>query len=284
MSSLQLPVLSPAQGFATPVNPYQNYNNFDTGSRSTSAYSTVSASAGPIMPPNSFNVPPPQQQNGGPGHPAVQARDNQYQFRLPSDQLAQIISALNPHKQEQVSQPSQHAMPPPPLPGHVAQYKHENAPIGHYAPLAPRDRTELDQQALNAIDRRAASSSGYSDVSMHAGCENFPHCITEDPSGCLVHNNTVVSAGMVKGKKEGSSPTKRKLSTNSAAKKNERTEKRARNSSRLPQRGSRRTSNKRESRSASAVNYADADDDGADDDASQPGEGEGGPVIVAGVE
>ena len=289
MGSLNLPGMGGPQPLASPMNPYQNINNFDAGSRSTSAYSTVSASAGPIL--NGYQMAASPQQQAAPADPT---RDSMpYSFRLPSDQLAQIIQALNPRKYEQQTQQVSDSMPPPPLPGQATHLKNgnENVPIGHVAPLAPKmQRSEMDQHAINAIDRRAASNSNYSDISMHAGCSSFPQCITEDPNGCLVHHNTAAPAAVVKGKKEGaSSPTKRKLSS-TAAKKSDRTEKRTRNNStRLLQRGAgdagtagRRTSNRSAGSASSAA--ADVDDDGAEGHDDEPGEGEGRVVVRAGVE
>lgn len=277
VSNPQLPVMSAAQPFAKHISPYSTHvAAFDPSSRSTSAYSTMSASAGPLL-PNNYNMQASQQT----GAQANAPREAPYQFRLPSDQIAQIIRALGPQKQEQ-GQEADQSMPPPPLPLHATQGKEEStfAPIGHNAPQGVRtQRPDFDQQALNAIDRRAASNSGYSDISMHATCNAFPHCITEDPNGCLVHDSMAVPVEVVKGKKEGSSPDKRKWSTNSTSKKNERTEKRARTSSRLPQRNPRRSSTKRQSEADVAV--AVADDSGAkgNDDDAQPREGGDAAVI-----
>ena len=55
-------------------------------------------------------------------------------------------------------------------------------------------------------DRRG--DSRYSDISMHAGCNAFPSCISEDTEGHLVH--TGGPATVVRGRKEGSSLSKRK--------------------------------------------------------------------------
>lgn len=277
IGSLQIPMIGGPQQFAGPFNPYQSHpTNFDPTSRSTSAYSTLSASAGPII-PNNFSISTPQQN----GTQANSPRDSQFQFRLPSDQLAQIIHALNPNKQESQMQSSAESMPPPPLPMHANQFRPDATLNGHYAPGSKMQRTDLDQLALNAIDRRAASNSGYSDISMHPSCNNFPQCISEDPNGCLVHENTGMPpapVAVVKGKKEGSSATKRKSSSSSTG--NAGTEKRSRNSSRLPQRGARRTSSKRQSR-ASPSAADDASAEGPDDE-SQSGEGGFGVVAVVG--
>ena len=58
----------------------------------------------------------------------------------------------------------------------------------------------------SAIDRRGESR--FSDVSMHVGCDSFPGCLTEDHEGHLLHNTT--PGPVIRGKKEGSSPDKRK--------------------------------------------------------------------------
>lgn len=280
MGNLQLPMMNGGQHFNGPVRHLQEYNTIDPSTRSTSAYSTLSASAGPIISPT-FNGPAPQH------HANVQGngmRDGQYQFRLPSDQLAQIINALGALKQEPQSQHATN-MPPPPLPAHVTHFKNgiDGAPGGQFVPLAHKNRrSETDQHAINAFDRRAASNSGYSDVSMHANCNAFPHCITEDPNGCLVHDSNVAPSSVVKSRKEGSSPTKRKLSLSAGSKNADHTEKRARTSSRLLQRDTRRSSGGKHSSSSAVA----ADDDGAeghdDEFASQSSQGGPADVVVAG--
>lgn len=280
LSNLQLPGMGPLglpQHLAGPVNPY---NNFDGASRSTSAYSTVSASAGPLL-NNYTHAPVPQQQQIGGSQNA--GRDNRVQFRLPSDQLAQIITALKSDKHELPAQEAAMSMPPPPLPGHANNSKTEST-LAHYAPAPSRNqRSELDQNAIDAIDGRAASNSGYSDISMHATCNNFPNCITEDPNGCLVHDNTAAPAAVVKGKKEGSSPTKRKSSSSSATKASDRAEKRARNSTGLLQRNPRRRSSRPQSKSSS-IAADDSDAEGDDDDDYQPNEGGSRSRVGAGFE
>lgn len=280
MGNLQLPMMSGGQHFSGPVRRLQDYNTIDPSSRSTSAYSTLSASAGPIISPT-FNGSAPQQQVNAQGNGM---REGQYQFRLPSDQLAQIINALGASKQEPHTQHATN-MPPPPLPAHITHSKNgiDGAPVGQFAPLAHKNqRSETDQYAINAFDRRAASNSEYSDVSMHANCNAFPHCITEDPNGCLVHDSMAAPSSVVKSKKEGSSPTKRKLSLSVGPKKFNHTEKRARTSSRLLQRDARRSSGGKRSSSSAAA----ADDDGAeghdDEPASQSSQGGSAPVVVAG--
>jgi len=55
------------------------------------------------------------------------------------------------------------------------------------------------------MDRRGAN---YSDISMHAGCTSFPSCFSEGSDGSLVHVDN--PSTVIRGKKEGSSPSKRK--------------------------------------------------------------------------
>ena len=77
-------------------------------------------------------------------------------------------------------------MPPPPLPQRLTMTSPPMQPVA---------------------DRRG--DSRYSDISMHAGCNAFPTCISEDTEGHLIH--TGGPAGVVRGRKEGdSSPSKRK--------------------------------------------------------------------------
>ncbi|KAI7085031.1 hypothetical protein KC319_g21662 [Hortaea werneckii] len=102
-----------------------------------------------------------------------------FRFRLPSDQVQQIIQAI-----KQPLPNVSDAMPPPPLPQRLM-------PTPPLQPVADRTRGE----------------SHYSDISMHAGCTSYPNCITEDGDGAILHNGHPTS--VVKGRKEGSfSPTK----------------------------------------------------------------------------
>ena len=79
------------------------------------------------------------------------------------------------------------SMPPPPVP-------QRNAP----APIVPYS------------DRRG--DSRFSDISMHAGCESYPTCLSEDAEGYTVHSPGVPAAS-IKSRKEGSSsPIKREFS------------------------------------------------------------------------
>lgn len=55
------------------------------------------------------------------------------------------------------------------------------------------------------MDRRGVN---YSDISMHNGCINYPSCISEDADGQIVHINN--PSTVIRGRKEGSSPAKRK--------------------------------------------------------------------------
>lgn len=74
------------------------------------------------------------------------------------------------------------AMPPPPIPQRVS---------------APNTTPVMDRRGAN-----------YSDISMHAGCTSFPSCMSEDVDGRLIHVDN--PSTVIKGKKEGSSPSKRK--------------------------------------------------------------------------
>lgn len=67
---------------------------------------------------------------------------------------------------------------------------------------------------------------------MHAGCNGFPMCTTEDEEGSILHVAPNGPASIVRGRKEGSSPAKRKLTKTIA---NSSAEKKLRRSSRLLQ-------------------------------------------------
>ena len=226
----------PVQTPQFPLNPYtyDAHSNYDGSSRSTSAYSLMPNSAGPLLCNNGF-VP------AYPGTHADAERTTQtFKFRLPSDQLDQIIHAVHPQAQNQ--QPGTNpgaAMLPPPLPLHTLASKDNAIQSQPTASLTATAHPPFDYDVGNFIDRRAESR--YSDISMHAGCDSFPTCTTEDAEGHIVHNgntNNVPSAPatVVRGRKEGSSPTKRKLSHSSKkADKEERAKKRPRRSTRLLQ-------------------------------------------------
>ncbi|KAK5134726.1 hypothetical protein LTR08_006241 [Meristemomyces frigidus] len=155
----------------------------DGSSRSTSAYSNYPPIAyQPMSMPAAYPTPYASHQMGahtmGAHAFASQMSHEAMKFRLPTDQLQTIINALSPPKPAT-------AMPPPPIP----QYRHANLP---------------PQQTAPTIDRRG--DSRFSDISMHAGCDSFPACLTEDHEGHILHNNG--PAPVIRGRKEGSSPGK----------------------------------------------------------------------------
>ena len=197
-------------------------------SRSTSAYSTFSDSAAPLM-QNNPSVP------AYPGtHEDVTRKNQQFAFRLPSDQLQMIINSISPSPtQQQHSFDPAATMPPPPLPAHAMAAKDTSIGDQCAVPLeAVTDPLFGQDFGSTFVDRRAESR--YSDISMHAGCTSFPTCTSEDAEGRIVHDSPGAPAAVVKGKKEGSSPTKRKLSSDSTNK-NDHAEKRTRRSARLLQ-------------------------------------------------
>ena len=162
-------------------------------------------------------------------------------IRLPTDQLQMIVKARNPQAQQHQDMKAATSMPPPPLPSHAMTSKDIAT---HDQPNVPLTETEHFASSYDApiiVDRRAESR--HSDISMHAGCTLFPTCTTEDSEGHIVHNTNTNANGtpaapatVVRGRKEGSSPTKRKLSR-SAKKddKGEKAKKRPRRSTRLLQ-------------------------------------------------
>ncbi|KAK5121153.1 hypothetical protein LTR85_005637 [Meristemomyces frigidus] len=162
----------------------------DGSSRSTSAYSAYSSAAYPPMHmtatyPASYPYAPTISAPMGAHQLGAHAMSQEaMKFRLPTDQLQTIINALSPPKQV-----ANTAMLPPPLPQPQPQHQRPIMPTPLMAPM---------------IDRRG--DSRYSDVSMHAGCTSFPACLTEDGEGHLQHTNGPATA--VKGRKEGSSPSK----------------------------------------------------------------------------
>lgn len=183
-------------------NPFVQYANGmqDTGTRSTSAYSNITDSAAPLF----HNAP------SVPTYPAAHGettpRNRQVQFRLPSDQLQMILQAMSPASSDRPTPaPASNNMPPPPLPTLTTVHKGTEFPSPQYPSLGSPFRSGTNYTS----DRRAESR--YSDVSMHAGCNDFPSCTSEDAEGRLVHSNPPITpAKVVKGKKEGSSPGKRK--------------------------------------------------------------------------
>lgn len=228
----------PVQAPQFSLNPYtyDANSNYDGSSRSTSTYSIMPDSAAPLL--NGCALVPAY-----PGtHADMDRKSHPFSFRLPSDQLEKLIQGIKPQTQQlQPGTISGTTMLPPPLPPHAAAAKDSL--------LQDRDGTFVSATAdlpfgsdvVHFTDRR--DESRYSDISMHAGCTSFPTCTTEDAEGHIVHDiNTngngtpSAPATVVRGRKEGSSPTKRKLSR--SAKKDdveEKAKKRPRRSTRLLQ-------------------------------------------------
>jgi hypothetical protein len=203
-------------------------SNYDGSSRSTSAYSIMPNSAGPLL--NAFHHPTP-------AYPTTFGMLEPLKFRLPSDQVHQIASAVNAKSQAQQALDAAISMPPPPVPQRPLA---SNTGINGHPTAKPESVSQPQSDALDQVgdvikvstDRRG--DSRYSDVSMHNNCTSFPTCTTEDSEGRVVHNPPTAPATVVKGKKEGSSAAKRKSS--SSEKQSDRAEKRpVRRSSRLLQ-------------------------------------------------
>ena len=230
--SMPFPVAAlPTQPPTFPLNPYAHdfVSNYDGSSRSTSAYSVLPDSAAPLLPKT---MP-------APAYPATRAdisKKNQVNIRLPSDQIQMIINAISSPSPNQQAVHTETIMPPPPLPLHAAS---KGLPSSHQrsASVAPNDRPAFGTDIVSFTDRR--ESSRYSDISMHPGCNSFPDCTTEDAEGHILHSTPQAPATVVRGRKEGSSPTKHKLSSN-AQEKGAHAKKRSRRSSGLLQHDSRR--------------------------------------------
>jgi hypothetical protein len=191
----------------SPLNPFTNdpNSNYDGGSRSTSAYSIMPDSAAPLLAKGLFHPTP--------GFPvSIGGTDKTHlSLRLPSDQLQKIINALDSkflaHQDQPTINPTA-TMPPPPLPQHAF-----NAKAGE--DQANGETTGITQPQTDAGNGEVTSRRGessYSDISMHANCTSFPTCTSEDHDGHIVHSTPNAPATVVKGKKEGSSSAKRKLS------------------------------------------------------------------------
>ena len=254
--------LNSVQSLSSPLNPCtQDLNsNYDGSSRSTSAYSTFTDSAAPLLNKGQMVRAYPS------NHADAARKDPHFNIRLPSDQLQMIINAIQPPVQDQ-NQPTADpaaTMPPPPLPAHAMS---KVAPLNDQGTVSfgQTSRTPLGPDVFSFIDRRAESR--YSDISMHAGCTSFPTCTSEDADGEIFHNGNTpgAPATVVRGRKEGSSPTKRKLSR-SKADRNGNAEKRRR-SSRLLQHDS---------------GYVAGSSDERDSDAAVDGECDGPAVVQSG--
>ena len=271
-------------GLATPPFPSQlnhygldtNGNgNYDASSRSTSAYSILTDSAAPLLKKDAL----------APAYPAtypetVRKMNQQFNIRLPSDQLDMIIKAIQvPHQTQHIGDQAS-TMPPPPLPQHVTPVK-ENFPSEKRATSFGLTFPAFGESGTNGtngtttINRR--DDSRFSDISMHQGCTSFPSCTTEDAEGHIMHSTNCAAgnnapgapATVVRGRKEGSSPTKRKSSSSSSTKEdNPKAKKRTRRSSRLLQHdpgydGSGESSSDRAVADADAVARASVDGDGS---------------------
>jgi hypothetical protein len=226
---------------------YDTNGVYDAGSRSTSAYSSMTDSAAPLLKkdvpiPMHFistqyptTYPTPQTE-------AARKAQNQFAIRLPSDQLEMIIKAIQvPHQTQHIGEPTS-TMPPPPLPQHVTapgdnvQTEHRKISFGLTFPPVNENGGTTTAHTNRREDSR------FSDISMHPSCASFPACTTEDAEGRIVHsadcnaatNGTSAPASVVRGRKEGSSPTKRKSST-TPTRESSKAKKRTRRSSRLLQ-------------------------------------------------
>lgn len=130
----------------------------------------------------------------------------QLEVRLPSDQLQKLILALSPPKPAETQSSDFTQMPPPPLPLHALAAK-----AGGNSQSAPGSSHQTEQTTTAGYGAALYSGSrGSSDVSMHTGCAYFPSCTSEDDSSLVVHNSPSCPSTSIKGRKEGSSPAKRK--------------------------------------------------------------------------
>lgn len=152
----------------------------------------------------------PGASGSSPTKSAPRNRKSQLEVRLPSDQLQQLIHAINtPQNQETQTMTPGQAMPPPPLPAHARAAKAGST--GHVAQPSP-DHVAQHAAGINIHQSTPRDESRGSDVSMHAGCTYFPNCTTEDDCGHVIHSSPAVTPSLIMGKKEGSSPAKRKVS------------------------------------------------------------------------
>jgi len=131
---------------------------------------------------------------------ALRQQKTKIEVRLPSDQLQKLILAMSSPKQQETM-----SMPPPPLPPHALAAK------GGEGSRSVQSGSKAEQ--VLASDNSAGlhgASRDPSDVSMHTACNDFPVCTSEDDSSMVVHSSPACPMTVVKGRKEGSSPTKRK--------------------------------------------------------------------------
>ena len=131
---------------------------------------------------------------------AHRQQKTQLEIRLPSDQLQKLILAMSSPKQQEKTM----SMPPPPLPLHAIAAKGGSS-SNHVQPGCKVEQTHASEgnTGLHSASRDS------SDVSMHTACNYFPVCTTEDDSSIVVHNSPACPTTSIKGRKEGSSPTKR---------------------------------------------------------------------------
>jgi hypothetical protein len=123
----------------------------------------------------------------------------QLEIRLPSDQLQKLILAMSSPKQQETM-----SMPPPPLPPHAIAAK--GGESSHLVQPGCKVEQPLASDGSTGLHSTSRDSS---DVSMHTACNYFPVCTTEDDSSIVVHNSSACPTTSIKGRKEGSSPTKR---------------------------------------------------------------------------
>ncbi|KAK5171175.1 uncharacterized protein LTR77_004319 [Saxophila tyrrhenica] len=235
----------------SPLHPFghDQHSNYDGSSRSTSAYSAMPDTAAPLLHKGLYHPTPGylnQYTEAAQRQRQSIPASSQFSFRLPSDQINRIITALGSKTQEEQPTNTSTSMLPPPIPQRVAAVnKDAEESNGDAAP----GQFQLNQAAASDNNRRGRSN--YSDISMHNDCTSFPTCTQEDGNSGVVHNPPVApaettstapavtaptapTAKIVKGKKEGSASAKRKLST--SAQQSEATEKkRTRRSTRLLQ-------------------------------------------------
>lgn len=142
-------------------------------------------------------------------HEPYRGQRAQLEIRLPSDQLQKLIVAMSPSKQTETQSTGSAQMPPPPLPLHALVAK------AGETDLHAHDGSKSVEPALDGQNNIGMynASRGSSDVSMHTGCTYFPSCTSVDDSSLVVHGNPACPSANVKGRKEGSSPTKRMLSS-----------------------------------------------------------------------
>ncbi|GAB7366124.1 hypothetical protein MBLNU230_g7686t1 [Neophaeotheca triangularis] len=169
-----------------------NARDISSSTSSSSSYPTIALPANHFMThtyPSALATGPPKQP---------------LEFRLPSDQIRQIIDGLGRPRGDglygelQRSQDDASMMPPPPAPAFARQKKD----VGQYGSYGNADMSASYREG--EANRRGMSRS--SDVSMHAGCVDYPNCIHEDADGKLFHDAPSTPATVVRGKKEGAPP------------------------------------------------------------------------------